>query len=430
MIASPPAPFVDPLLPLNTTLVRHLNAIRLRERLRLTVRSLRRWPWLETLLTLRRRFRDDRLGLTASSLTFTTTMALVPLMTVMFAVFTAFPMFGSFRKALEGYLVQNLVPEVIAKPVLATLTQFALKAHRLGTLGLVLLVITAVALMLTIDRTLNAIWRVRRPRPLAQRVLIYWAVTTLGPLLLGVSVSLASYALSASRGLVNALPGGIALALDVAEFFLMVGGFAALFRFVPNTPVRWTHAFAGGLFVSIGFDLARRALAWYIGAVPSFATIYGAFATVPILLLWIYLGWVIVLLGAVIAAYAPSLEMQVVRRPPGAGQRYEAALLLLRELVDARATSQRGRSLADIAARLHMDPLQLEPQLEALVMLDWVGRLEEGGAQRLVLLVDPQQTLAGPLLDTVLLARRPATEPLWQAAALERITLAQLLAGT
>jgi len=287
-----------------------------------------------------------------------------------------------------------------------------------------------VALMLTIDRTLNAIWRVRRPRPLAQRVLIYWAVATLGPLLLGVSLSLASYALSASRGLVNALPGGVALAFDIAEFLLMVSGFAALFRFVPNTPVKWSHAFAGGLFVAGGFDLARRALAWYLGAVPSFATIYGAFATVPILLLWIYLGWVIVLLGAVIAAYAPSLEMQVLRRPPGAGQRYEATLLLLRELVAARELGTRGRSLADMAARLRMDPLQLEPQLEALVALDWVGRLEESGAQRLVLLIDPQRTLAAPLLDAVLLARRPATEPLWNAAALDHLTLAQLLCAS
>jgi membrane protein len=409
--------------------VRHLDSLRSRERLRVLLRSLRRWPWLDTLITLRRRFREDRLGLTASSLTFTTTMALVPLMTVTFAVFTAFPIFGSFRKALEAYLVQNLVPELIAKPVLATLTQFALKANRLGTAGLVLLVITAVALMLTIDRTLNAIWRVRRPRPLAQRVLIYWAVATLGPLLLGVSLSLASYALSASRGLVSALPGGVALAFDLAEFMLMVTGFAALFRFVPNTPVRWVHAFAGGLFVATGVDLARRALAWYLGAVPSFTNIYGAFATVPILLLWIYLGWVIVLLGAVIAAYAPSLEMQVVRRPPGAGERFELALLLLRELLGARRAGSRGRSLADIAAGLHIDPLQLEPQLETLVALDWVGRLEESGAQRLVLLVDPEQTPAAALFDALLLVRRAGTEGVWRHAGLDRLNLAQVLAA-
>jgi membrane protein len=400
---------------------------RLRERARLAAHALRRWPWLDTLRTLRLRFRDDRLGLTASSLTFTTTMALVPLMTVMFAVFTAFPMFGSFRKALEGYLVQNLVPEVIAKPVLATLTQFALKANRLGAVGLIVLVITAVALLLTIDRTLNAIWRVRRPRPLAQRVLIYWALATLGPLLLGVSMSLASYALSASKGLVNALPGGVALALDIAEFCLMVLGFAGLFRFVPNTPVRWAHALSGGLFVALGFDLARRLLALYLSAVPTFTSIYGAFATVPILLLWIYLGWVIVLLGAVIAAYAPSLQRRVVRRPPVAGQRFELALLMLRELSQARTQGERGLALAALAGGLEIDPLQLEPQLEALQALDWVGRLEEEGDARLVLLVDPHNTPAAPLLEALLLGRRMSTEPVWRAAGFDGLTVAQLL---
>ena len=116
----------------------------------------------------------------------------MPLVTVMLAVFSAFPMFSSFQVALEKYFLQSLVPDSIAKPVLRALTQFATKANRLGAVGLVLLVVTALALMLTIDRTLNAIWRVRKPRPIAQRVLVYWAALTLGPLVLGMSLSLTS----------------------------------------------------------------------------------------------------------------------------------------------------------------------------------------------------------------------------------------------
>ena len=145
------------------------------------MQTLRNWPWFETLRTLRARFRDDRLGLTASSLTFTTLISLVPLLTVMLAVFTAFPMFTTFQAGLEKYFLQTLVPPNIAKPVLAALTQFATKANRLGAVGLVALGFTAMALMLTIDRTLNAIWRVKKPRPIAQRVLIYWAAVTLVP---------------------------------------------------------------------------------------------------------------------------------------------------------------------------------------------------------------------------------------------------------
>jgi membrane protein len=135
--------------------------------------DLSRFPWAWTARTLRERFRDDRLGLTASSLTFTTTIALVPLFTVVLAVFTAFPMFSKLQGALQTWLVQSLVPDSISRQVLGYLTQFAKQASRLGAVGLAVLFITALALVLTIDRTLNGIWRVRRQRPLAQRVMIY-----------------------------------------------------------------------------------------------------------------------------------------------------------------------------------------------------------------------------------------------------------------
>src|SRR5574343_433234 len=118
------------------------------------------------------------------------------MMTVMLAIFSAFPMFSRFQQSLQKYLIESLVPDNIARPVLGALTQFAAKANKLGSVGLVVLVFTALALLLTIDRTLNAIWRVRQPRPFAQRVLMYWAVATLGPLVLGVSLSITSYALS------------------------------------------------------------------------------------------------------------------------------------------------------------------------------------------------------------------------------------------
>ena len=163
--------------------------------LALVLQSLRTWPWFDTLRTLRLRFREERLGITAGSLTFTTLIALVPLVTVMLAIFTAFPIFAQFQTALQKYFLQMLVPDNIAKPVLASLTQFASKASRVGAAGLIFLGGSALLLMLSIDRTLNAIWRVQRPRPMAQRVLVYWAALTLGPLLLGGSLTLTSYAI-------------------------------------------------------------------------------------------------------------------------------------------------------------------------------------------------------------------------------------------
>ena len=399
-----------------------------RERLSLLTHTLRTWPWRDTAHTLRQRFREDHLALTASSLTFTTTIALVPMLTVMLAAFTAFPMFGRFRTQLERYFVQGLVPDSIAKPVLMALTQFSDKASRLGTVSLVALVVSALMLMLTIDRTLNDIWRVRTPRPLAQRVLVYWAAATLGPLLLGFSLSVSSYAISASRGWVGALPDSWHVVLDLAEFALLGLAMTGLYRVVPNTHVTWGHASAGGLFVAIGFELAKRGLALYLGKVPVYSTIYGAFSVVPIFLIWLYLSWVIVLMGAVIAAYAPSIQMRVARRPDTPGGAFQLGAILLRELVKARAAESRGCSLDQLSHTLRIDPLQIEPVLEALVELDLVGRLDEGGAARYVLLVDPAETPAAPLIARLLLRPAPVVNGLWHRAGLDGLKLADVLA--
>ena len=398
------------------------------EQLARTLKTLQNWPWLETLKTLRLRFREDRLGLTASSLTFTTLISLVPLVTVMLAVFSAFPMFASFQASLQTYFLQSLVPDGIAKPVLGALTQFAAKSNRLGTVGLVFLVVTALAMMLTIDRTLNGIWRVRTPRPIAQRVLVYWSAATLGPLLLGVSLSLTSYVISASKGLVGALPGGVSLLLNIVEFFLLAAGMAGLFHYVPNTHVRWRHAIAGGVFVSVGFEVAKKALAWYLGQVPTYAVVYGAFATVPIFLIWIYLGWVIVLLGAVVAAYAPSLKMRVSRWPDGPGSRFHLAVAVLRHLASAQSQPGHGLNASQLSETMRTDPLQIEPILDTLVDIDWVGRLDEAGNARYVLLCDPDRTPADRLLSQLLLEPVASLGAFWERAGFDEMTLGELLA--
>ncbi|MDP1900840.1 MAG: YihY family inner membrane protein [Rubrivivax sp.] len=403
------------------------RAGKLGEAVQATLQALSRWPWFDTLRTLRQRFREDRLGLTASSLTFTTIIALVPLATVMLALFSAFPMFSGFESSLEKYFLQNLVPDNIARPVLRSLTQFAGKARSMGTVGLVLLVATALALTLTIDRTLNAIWRVRKPRPLARRILVYWAALTLGPLALGVSLSLTSYAVSASRGLVSALPGGVSLLLETMQFLLLAAAAAGLFHYVPNTDVRWRHAWAGAAFVAIAFELAKKALAWYVQTVPTYSAVYGAFATGPIFLLWIYLGWVIVLLGAVIAAYAPSLQMRVVARGATPGWRFELALAVLQRLHAARQGPQRGLSLAALAEGLRADPLQLEPVVELLAEIDWISRLDEDSHPRYVLLCEPARTPLAPLLEHTLLPRSQASAAFWRQAGLDVKMLGEML---
>ena len=392
--------------------------------------DLARFPWLPTALTLRERFREDRLGLSASSLTFTTTIALVPFFTVALALFTAFPMFGKLQANLQRWLVQSLVPDSIARQVLGYLTQFAGKASRLGGVGLAALVVSAIALVLTIDRTLNGIWRVRRPRPLAQRVLIYWAAITLGPLLLAASLATSSYVISESRGLVTGLPGMVTFMLNATEFLLLAAALSALYRFVPNTPVRRAHAVAGGVFSAVGIELAKRLLAWYIGLVPTYSMVYGAFATLPILLVWIYIAWVIVLLGAVVAAYLPSLLAGAHRRGGGHGWQFQLALEVLRHLQAARPGARRGLSADELAARMEVDVLQLEPVLQTLVQLDWIGRLneiEDQHSTRYMILADVQATALEPLMRHLLLPVSEATAKLWQSGRLSSLYLKDVL---
>ncbi|PHM21216.1 MAG: hypothetical protein CK604_02130 [Curvibacter sp. PD_MW3] len=377
-------------------------------RLQVFLQNLSHFPWRTTALTLRERFREDRLGLTASSLTFTTIIALVPLVTVALAVFTAFPMFGKLQEVLQKWLVESLVPDNIARQVLGYLTQFAGKASRLGTVGLAVLFATALSLVFTIDRTLNGIWRVRQSRPLGQRLLIYWTAITLGPLLLAGSLTITSYLLSASRGLVGAMPGGVRFLLDLLEFFMVAGGMAATYYYVPNTQVKWGHAWAGGIFAAAGIEVAKKVLALYVKAVPTYSAVYGAFATVPILLVWIYVVWVIVLLGAVITAYLPSLLMGVSRRGGTPGWEFTLALDTLSQLLASSQAGRHGLSAEALAEALRVDPVQLQSVLGTLVALDWVGRLEDGDG-RYVLLADPESTSVGPLVDRLLLMPSPRT---------------------
>ncbi len=381
--------------------------------------DLSHFPWRDTAITLRARFREDRMGLTASSLTFTTLIALVPFFTVALAVFTAFPMFSKLQDALQAWLVKILIPDNIARQVLGYLTQFSGQASMLGGAGLAVLLVTAIALILTIDRTLNSIWRVRKPRPLAQRVLIYWAAITLGPLVLAASLAVTSYVVSASSGLVGAMPVSLRFLLDVAQFFLVAGGMAALYRYVPNTYVKWAHAFTGGLFVAAGLEVAKKVIGIYLSAVPTYSLVYGAFAALPILLVWIYVSWVIVLMGAVIAAYLPSLLAGVSRRGSAHGWNFQLAIEMLQQLDKARSTARIGVSASQLGELLEVDVLQLEPVLEALVELDWVGQLNdaEGGAEsRYLLLADPDATLLEPLMQQLLLDRAPSVNNLWEKA--------------
>ena len=403
--------------------------MKFQQTLRAFALNMAHFPWRGTLLTLRDRFREDHMGLTASSLTFTTSIALVPFFTVALAIFTAFPMFSKLQGALQGWLVDSLIPDNIARQVLGYLTLFSRQANKLGVAGLAVLLVTAIALILTIDRTLNNIWRVKAPRPLTQRVLIYWAAITLGPLVLAASLAVSSFVVSASSGLVGSMPVSLRFLLDVFQFVLVAGGLAALYHYVPNTYVKWTHAWAGGVFVAAGIEVAKKVLSLYLSNVPTYSMIYGAFATLPILLVWIYVAWIIVLMGAVIAAYLPSLLAGVARRGGGHGWQFQLAVEVLQQLHHQRTSARRGCGATTLAQALQVDVLQLEPALEVLVALQWVGQLveERDLESRYILLADPDQTPLVPLMQQLLLDKTDSTLPLWTRANWDGLSLRQVL---
>jgi membrane protein len=387
-------------------------------------------PWRQMAIILWGRFRDARLGVSASSLTFTTVLALVPLFTVGLAVFAAFPMFGKFQDTIQRWLIDSLVPDSISRQVLGYLTQFSRKANRLGTMGLAALLVSAIALMVTIERTLSQIWRLDRSRPLPQRVLLYWSAITLGPLLLGASLAITSYVVTASRDVVDALPAALRWLLDSFEFVLLVLSVSGLYFYVPYTRVRWRHALTAGLLVALGIELAKKLLAVYLTQIPTYSAIYGAFAALPILLVWIYVAWVIVLLGAVVAATLPELGRQTWRKPEGLGWTFKVALELLAALRAVRGQEDRGLSLTRLSLQLQVEPGVLSELLAHLQALDWVGALrDEGGTAdaRHVLLIEPKDTLLAPLVERLLLSHGPEVEPLWLAVRLDQARVSEAL---
>ena len=383
---------------------------------RIDLTALRSFPWRVALTGLRQRFRDDRLGQTAGALTFTTTIALVPLLTVALAVLTAFPLFGQFQTVLQRWLVESLIPDSIARQVLGYLTQFTSKASRLGFLGFVALLFSAVALVFTIDRTLNAIWRVRQARPWGQRVLIYWAALTLGPLVLATSLFMLTTALTWGGQSWGPGQAWLRFILDVLEFGLTALGIGALYKYVPHTHVPARHAWWGGTLAAIVLEVARWALAQYLAKVGTFAAVYGAFATVPILLVWIYTTWVIVLVGAVAVASLPSWLSGAVRDNSAPGWLFQLALEVVRQLIQQRGTAPHGMAVLDLASELQADTRDVEAVLTTMVDADWVGRLvpsDEAQALRYVWLADPSQLPLAPLMSRYLLADVPANQALW-----------------
>jgi len=254
-----------------------------------------------TRLTLRRA-REARLAQVAGSLTFTTLLSIVPFLAVSFALLTRFPVFQRFERAIEEILLRSLLPAEISRAVLKTLAQFAENANGLTALGSLFTLLTALAMMLTVENALNQIWGVKRPRPFLRRIGLYLLMLAVGPPVLGASLWATSIVLSASLGLIGTMAPSVRAALTLAPVALGAVVLAALYYFVPNTTVRRRDAIAGGLLASIAFELGKRGFAAYVLKIPTYKAVYGAFATFPVFLLWVYFSWLVTLSVALVTA--------------------------------------------------------------------------------------------------------------------------------
>ena len=328
---------------------------------------------VEFLRALLRRFSEERSLQSAGSLTFTTLLSLAPLLAVALAVATAFPAFEKAIATLQGFVLEHALPDTPGvKRFLEQFSSFSHNAGRLTAIGLGFFAVTAVMLMLTIDNTLNRIFRVQRGRTLLQNVLMYWAVLTLGPILIGGSLSITSYALGASLGVLDR-DGALSPLLGALPFVLTCAAQILLYSIVPARRVEWKHAVIGGILAGIAFELAKRGFALYLSHVPTFDLVYGAFATIPVFLLWLYLSWVVVLCGAILTALLPGWRGRPDHgRAPG--ELFADAAGVLASLARAHAEGRLVK-LNDVAAELRVLPYRVEQILEQTAKLRWTAHL-------------------------------------------------------
>lgn len=337
---------------------------------------------------------EDRIPQVAGSLTFTTMLALVPLATVAFALFTAFPIFSSFQESLQFFLAEHLMPAQLNSQIFNYLNQFASKAKGLTTIGMILLFLTAVMTMMTIESAFNVIWRVRKARPFAQRVLVYWAIITLGPILIGVSLSISSYLFTQSMALTATqhLPAPIEWALTGAALPLTALAFTILYVYLPNCRVEWRDAVIGGVTAAIAFELGKRGFGYYVRRIPTYTAVYGAFAAVPLFLLWMYLCWFITLAGAMIASALPAIRIGQFHRPTFEGSNLFDSLELLARLSEARDAGKRGYTVQELSRMLRRDMDTTLNLLQRLEAIEWIASLQEDGTRpHFLLLANPAQ---------------------------------------
>jgi membrane protein len=300
----------------------------------------------ELVVYVARRFQADGALDKASSLAYTSLLSLVPLLAIALAMLAAFPVFDKVRDQIQALIFQNFVPAV-GEQVQRTVSGFVANAGKLTAAGVIGLVFSAVMLLVTIESTLNAIFRVATPRSPVSRLLVYWTAVTLGPLLMGASFSMSAWFFAAQDWASRwGLSGLVSLVTGATPNVLLMISFTLLYIAVPNRRVRTQDALIGGLAAALAFAALRFGFALYITGAHAYQSVYGAVAAVPIFLFWMYLSWVVVLSGAELAAALPEwrLSREDLGGPLPAHRRLSLALSVLASLAEEARHGGKGRS--------------------------------------------------------------------------------------
>lgn len=262
----------------------------------------------ELLFYFTRRVRREQIQVVAGYLSYVCLMSLVPLIVVMLSVMTAFPLFAELQQSIEQFVYQNFVPAA-GDVVQQYLTGFVANASKMSAVAISFLFLAALLLISSIDNTFNKIWRVTDKRRTITSFAMYWMVLTLGPILVGASIALSSYLVSIVAVDEYDVLGLSDMFLRMLPLLSSIIAFIILYIAVPNKAVPFRFALSGAIVAGVLFELAKKAFALYITAFPSYQVIYGALATIPIIFLWVYVSWIIVLTGALITVSLQEYEI-------------------------------------------------------------------------------------------------------------------------
>ena len=247
---------------------------------------------------LLRRIKREQIHVVAGYLAYVSLMSLVPLVVVMFSVMTAFPIFSDVRQVIEGFVYNNFLP-TSGDVVQEYITGFVDNASKMSAVAISFLFALALLLISAIDKSLNKIWRVKEKRRFVTAFSMYWMVLTLGPVLVGSGIAVSSYLVSlVSVGDYDVL-GTVNIFLRLLPMLTSIAAFVLIYTLVPNKAVPIKFALLGAVLAAILFEFAKKAFVIYVTQLPSYQAIYGALAVIPIMFLWVYLSWLIVLFGAV-----------------------------------------------------------------------------------------------------------------------------------